>query len=198
MSAYPARSIYALVLCWSVFPVAAVQAEQEKDPPVPLPQSELRCSVIHLEHGSCVTIVKRLRELFEGHDEQMHKLVCYEHVGAVLVRATEEETEQIQKLIAGIDVPLPEEEEVQPAAAPRELQIIAVRHASAKPLAALVRSILGEKRRGRRHVTHPGPELVVDERTNQIIMHGTDDEISSAKALIALLDVPLERPKPTE
>ncbi len=89
--------------------------------------------------------------------------------------------------VAGSNQGTTQDEKARPGrraqAAPTEMRIFGLKHASAEDVAGVVGRLLR------------GAKFVADPNTNSLIVNGTSEDLQKAKELIAALDVPVDAPK---
>ena len=182
----------ALVTTLLLVPIIAVASPSADQEDTGLINGHVKCSVVQLEHADAESVARAVRSLFQAKDE-VNKITWLKFGNRVVLRATPEEVEQMEYLITRLDVPI-EEEEI-PQATPKQLITIVVEHGDAAELADVADRILRpQTRRGR----VSSPRFAVDERTNVIVVHGSDEEIKRTVELIAELDVPVKEPTPRQ
>lgn len=69
--------------------------------------------------------------------------------------------------------------------APRQIEVIALRYADVNQLARTLTNVIGGPARG----AEPRTGIATDERTNSLIVHGSEEQLVQLKKLIARLDV---------
>jgi type II secretory pathway component GspD/PulD (secretin) len=133
-----------------------------------------------------------VRSLFDT-EEGVRKVASFRPSRAILLRGRPDELAQMAALIEQIDIPPP----APPTPPARKFALIPVRHAKAGDLAKhieLMSSESSSRRSSSRSSSQaPRPRVSWDERTNVVLMRGTQEQIDRAKALTSALDVPIEQ-----
>ncbi len=151
----------------------------------PLPtRPKLQARVVKLSHIDCEEVARQVRSLFEAADGQ-HKATWFGPGNAVLLRSTATELDQMEAIIAQLDVPPAKGKPAQPRV---ETTVIHVQHAVASELASVLRDIVSPRRGGRRGSS--APRVIVEERLNSLVLKGSPDQVADLKLLIEQLDVP--------
>ncbi len=151
----------------------------------PLPTGpKLQARVVKLSHVDCEEVARQVRSLFEAKDSQ-HKATWFGPGNAVLLRSTAAELDQMEAIIAQLDVPPAKGKPAQPRV---ETTVIHVRHAVANELASVLWDIVGPRRGQRRGSSLP--RVIVEERLNSLVLKGSPDQVADLKILIEQLDVP--------
>ncbi len=151
----------------------------------PLPTGpKLQARVVKLSHINCEEVARQVRSLFEAKDGQ-HKATWFGPGNAVLLRSTAAELDQMEAIIAQLDVA---PEEGKPAQPRVETTVIHVRHAVADELASVLWDLV-DQRGGRRRMAS-APHIIVEERLNSLVLKGSPGQLADLKGLIEQLDVP--------
>ncbi len=151
----------------------------------PLPTGPiLQARVVKLSHIDCEEVARQVRSLFEAKDGQ-HKATWFGPGNAVLLRSTAAELDQMEAIIAQLDVPSAEGKPAQPRV---ETTVIHVQYAVADELASVLSDLVGP--RGGRRRGGSVPRVVVEERLNSLVLKGSPDQVADLKSLIEQLDVP--------
>ena len=177
----------ALVSTLILVPIIATASPPTDQKDVGLINADVKCSVVQLKHADAESVARAVRSLFQTKDE-VNKITWLRFGNRVVLRAPPGEVEQMEYLIKRLDVPVEKEDP------PKQVMIIVVEHADAAELARVANSILRQK--GRR--ASSSLRFAVDERTNAIVVNGTDEEIKRTVELIAELDVPVTEPTPQQ
>ena len=151
----------------------------------PLPTGpNLQARVVKLSHIDCEEVARQVRLLFEAGDGQ-HKATWFGPSNAVLLRSTAAELDQMEAIIAQLDVP---PADGKPAQLRVETTVIHVHHAVANELASVLWDLADSRRGGRRGSSTP--RVIVEERLNSLVLKGSPGQIADLKILIEQLDVP--------
>jgi type II secretory pathway component GspD/PulD (secretin) len=114
-----------------------------------------------------------------------HKATWFGPGNAVMLRSTAAELDQMEAIIAQLDVPSAEGKPAEPRL---DTTVIHVQHAVAKELASVLLDLAGH--RGSRRRGSSTPRVVVEERLNSLVLKGSPDQVTDLKILIEQLDVP--------
>ncbi len=144
----------------------------------------LQARVVKLSHIDCEEVARQVRLLFEAEDGQ-RKATWFGPSNAVLLRSTAAELDQMEAIIAQLDVPSAQGKPAQPRV---ETTVVHVRHAVADELASVLWDLVGP--RGSRRRGGSGPRVIVEERLNSLVLKGSPDQVTELKILIEQLDVP--------
>ncbi len=193
------RSVCALVVGSFALAPVCWAGENDKEPieqGTP-PAKELQCKVVFVKHIDCESAAKHVRALFERKDAPP-KATWFRQAGAVLLRSTPAEVEQMEFLLRQIDVARPEVKEAKPPE--REMRIYPLQHAKAGDLAELLGHVIGTNsyRTRRSGSLKLGLHIAIDKRTNVIVLLGVDKQLARAEELIKTLDVPVAPQMSTE
>ncbi len=160
--------------------VPDVSAKQGPIPVVPVPGEkapvgdQMVTRVVPIHNVPAAQLVPILRPLVpqQGH------LAAYAASNALVVSDRADNIERILDIIRRIDVP-----------DSQEIELIPLRHASAKDVVQIINSVNQNKAKGQQY-----PELVItaDQRTNSILLAGDKSARLRVRALVAQLDTPLE------
>ncbi len=151
----------------------------------PLPAGpKLQARVVKLSHVDCEEVARQVRSLFEAEDGH-HKATWFGPGNAVLLRSTDIELDQMEAIIAQLDVLSAEGQPAQPRV---ETTVIHVQYAVASELASVLWDLVGPRRSGRRGSN--APRVIVEERLNSLVLKGSPDQVTDLKLLIEQLDVP--------
>ncbi len=144
----------------------------------------LQARVVKLSHVDCEEVARQVRSLFEAKDGH-HKASWFGPGNAVLLRSTASELDQMEAIIAQLDVPPADGTPAQPRV---ETTVIYVQHAVASELASVLRDLAGPG--GGRRPGSSGPRVIVEERLNSLVLKGSPGQVANLKILIEQLDVP--------
>ena len=151
----------------------------------PLPTGpKLQARVVKLRHVDCEEVARQVRSLFEAQDGH-HKATWFGPGNAVLLRSTAAELDQMEAIIAQLDVA---PADGKPAQLRVETAVIHVQHAVADELASVLWDLVGP--RGGRRRGSSAPRVIVEERLNSLVLKGSPDQVADLKLLIEQLDVP--------
>lgn len=132
--------------------------------------------IITLEHIPAAQLVPTLRNL----TNQYAHLAAFAPANALIVSARVGNVGRLLRIIERIDQP-----------ADDEVEVIRLEHASA---AEVVRVLTSLNQGGGRQEQQPGSlSIVADERTNSILLGGSDSQRVRMRAIISHLDTPLEQ-----
>lgn len=141
-------------------------------------------SVIALEHASAVEIEKLLSQLLrrEGRGGQTPQLMSDSRLNVILIKADKATREEIQRLIVQLDKP------VERSA---NTQVFYLRHAKAKDMATLLRSLAGEVFNEQAEGTSSKHKSSIQEHeaTNSLVISGSPDQLREMRLLIEQLDI---------
>ena len=131
--------------------------------------------VIRMEHVPAAQLVPILRPLVpqQGH------LAAYAPTNSLIITDHAGNIQRLMKIIAGVDRPESD-----------ELEIIQLKHASAKELVRIVNSLYQTTGKAKNEAKKIN--MAADERTNSILMTGDPSARLKARATIMQLDTPLE------
>ncbi len=131
--------------------------------------------IIRMDHVPAAQLVPILRPLVpqQGH------LAAYAPTNSLIITDHAGNIQRLMKIIAGVDRPESD-----------ELEVIQLKHASAKELVRIVNSLY-QKTGGAKNAAKK-INMAADERTNSILMTGEPSARLKARATIMQLDTPLE------
>ncbi len=151
----------------------------------PLPSGPpLQARVVKLSHVDCEEVARQVRSLFEAEDGH-HKATWFGPGNAVMLRSTAAELDQMEAIIAQLDVPSAEGKPAQPRI---ETTVIHVQYAVANELASVLWDLVGS--RGGRRRGSSAPRIIVEKRLNSLVLKGSPEQVTDLKILIEQLDVP--------
>ncbi len=160
--------------------VPDVNAKQGPIPVVPEPGvqppegDQMVTRVVPIENVPAAQLVPILRPLVpqQGH------LAAYAASNALVISDRADNIERLVSIIKRIDVP-----------DSQEIELIPLRHASAKDVVQIITSVNRKKLKGQQY-----PEMVItaDQRTNSILLAGDKSARLRVRAIVAQLDTPLE------
>ena len=162
--------------------VPAAGAKQESVPTVELRSrveaDQIVTRIIQVQNVSAAQIVPILRPLIppQGH------LAAYTPTNVLIISDTAGNVERIAAIIARIDL-----------ASNEEVEIVALRHASATEIVRVLTALEQGKGRGDpAAATGTTPRMVADERSNSILLSGDKATRLRLRALITHLDTPVD------
>ena len=145
--------------------------------------SESGFEIMQLRTASAADIANVLQQAFNGPDMQTGRvrIVADPASNALLIQANAIDTLAIKRLLAALDVPHGESE------AEVSNLIFMLKYTKAADVAKTIADIYQSKSA---HPGRAGFSIGVDERTNSVIVRGTQAQIKEVKALIDQLDAP--------
>lgn len=188
------RPACALLISAVMLPYAVSAAEPNARRARGVDRAEVQTKVIQLEHADCELLANHIRALFHEPDGRK-KVTGYRPKNVILVRALPSEIEQMEQIVSLLDVATPKKKFGHAADRAKRPQpvvkIIRLQYADAEAIADVLRPLLmtGGRRRGGSSGVRT--EIVVDERTNALVIQGVNKQIQLAVELIQELDIPV-------
>jgi len=154
-------------------------------------------SVISMEYGDAVKIVKVLTTIFQrqrrkkkGVSSDTVKFVADERTNSVVILASEDETVKIKELISRLDKEIPKGTE--------KIRVYYLQHATAEELAKVLQSLSGKrktstlKKKGKKEapIVSEGTNITADKATNSLIIMAEKDDYQVLEEVIRKLDIP--------
>ncbi len=143
------------------------------------PEDKVVTQLIPLEYAN----PDELKKLFTPLISKSSVMVSYAPTGMLIVTDVLSNLKRLLHIVKVIDV----------VGIGEEISVIPLQHATASVLVKSVTSIFQTKARKGRAPVSPGIKVVADERTNSLIIAGTEDDIIRVRQLIALLDKEMPR-----
>jgi type II secretory pathway component GspD/PulD (secretin) len=141
------------------------------------PTKNSHLTAFELRYTKASKAASVLKQLLKAGDVS---LVAVEDTNSLLVQASQANTDQVRALLANLDVPSQNSPASKP---PKVIRILPLKYARANDTAQEINVLMDDAKECK---------LSVDQRTNSLLVSGTDDTINEIQALVNHLDRPTD------